>query len=315
MSSIGLFIDSENVSYVDIPFIMDELSKIGRIIVNRIYADWTSSYTENWKQYLITYASEPIHCPKIPRKNSVDIKIIDDIYDILFFRQTVDIYVLVSNDIDFLSVGRRIKLMGKLFYVCGGNNCGEILYNVADKFINISQMEYDERSEIEFDNIFDMKDDGDDVLDKILEIMNGEKHLNMTTLKHRIKDKLDMGLINEKIENFINKRYKNQFRIITPLNKKKKIYDISAINTDIHNTIYEQFDAVFQMVHNREMLLSRFNEKLRLLIKDFDYRLWGFESFRDMIDTIFRDKLEIVSKENTQYIVNLDFVNLAFHSS
>jgi hypothetical protein len=313
MNNIGVFIDSENISHIDIPSIMLEIKKYGRIIVNRVYADWTINFTENWKNLIILNGLEPIHCPKIPRKNSIDIKIIDDIYDILYFRQTVDTYILVSNDIDYLTCARKIKLYGKSLVVFGYDNCSEMLKNTSDEFVNISLINIGGRidnkiyeEQLELENVFDeeMGEDiskkyDDDFLNNIFEIMNNEKHLNMATLKHRIKKRI------EKLDEYIKKKYNNYFIITKPIGKKKKIYNITSINSDVHKTILEQFIAIFQLCNTNELLLTKFNEKLSLIINNFDYKLWGFNSFKEMIQTLFNGKLDIINNNNYQYIVNL----------
>jgi len=323
MTNVGVFVDAENISYSDLPYILMEIRDIGRIIVNRVYADWSSPSIENWKQYIIAYGLEPIHCPKIPRKNSIDIKMIDDIYDILYFKQTVDVYVLVSNDVDYLTVARKIKLFGKIFITMGYNNCSEMLKNVFDKFINISLLNMDEKTIdndiniendlIDLDNVFEnnmdenteeeipVKKTGDELADAIFEIMNNEKHLNLSTLKHRIKKIISV----EKLEEQIKRKYPHFFRVVASPGKKKKVYDITAINSDVHNTIDEQFYSVFQMVDCNEIILSQFRDKLVLIINNFDQRMWGFTGFKEMIQTLFLGKFDIIDKNNSQYIVNL----------
>jgi len=327
MTTVGVFIDAENISYVDLPFIMMEIKNMGRLLVTRVYADWTTSAVDNWKQYIISYALEPIHCPKIPRKNSIDIKMIDDIYDILYFRNTIDTYVLVSNDVDYLTAARKIKLYGKTLVTIGYSNCSEILRNVSDKFIDISLLHINQNENsndqelfndlegelIDLDNVFEnscdeLSDDesktrrtGDELADAIFEIMNNEKHLNVSTLKHRIKKKINV----EKLEEKIKRKYHHFFRVVNYPGKKKKIYDITSINSDVYNTIDEQFLSVFQNVESNEIMLSQFREKLSLIINNFDHRMWGFTVFKEMIQSLFFGKFEIIDKGNSQYIVNL----------
>ena len=313
--NIGVFIDAENISYIDIPNIMSEIHKIGRIIVSRVYADWSSNYVENWKDFLVNYTFEPIHCAKIPRRNSIDIKMIDDIYDILHFRQTVDTYILVSNDIDYLTMARKIKIFGKTLITFGYDNCSEILKNISDKFINIKTIINED--EIELDNVFeesnielDVEDEvfirkiGDNFADAVIEVLNNEKHLNYSTLKHRLKKKI---LITDKIEDIIKYKYNKLFRICEAPTKKKRIYDITAIDTNIYDTIDEQFLEVFKLLNSHEILIVEFIEKLKLIINNFDYSMWGFLNFNDMINTLFYGKFIIIEKNNNFYIVNCLF--------
>ena len=48
-NNVGIFIDAENIRYVDLPYIMMEAKKYGRIIVSRLYADWTEMCMDKWK--------------------------------------------------------------------------------------------------------------------------------------------------------------------------------------------------------------------------------------------------------------------------
>lgn len=324
MENIGIFIDAENIRPTDLPYIMIEAKKFGRIIVSRIYADWSQSGLEKWKPHLVTYALEPIHCVKLPRKNSVDIKLIDDIYDILYFKNTVLTYIIVSNDVDFLTVSRKIKLFGKNLITFGYNNCNEVLKNVSDKFINISLLNIEEdlpefvrKETLELENVFGDDDEemtdndeieirktGDTFLDCAFEIMNGERHYNFKELRNKLKKRLNLS--SEEIITNIQNKYYNIFRIGEPTScGKEKIYDITSINSDVHPTIDEQFLAVFQMADNNEIILSQYKEKLGILINNFDQRIWGFTRFKDMIKTIFVNRFEIVDKGNSQYIKNL----------
>lgn len=326
MTTVGVFIDAENISYVDLPFIMMEIKNMGRLLVTRVYADWTTSAVDNWKQYIISYALEPIHCPKIPRKNSIDIKMIDDIYDILYFRNTIDTYVLVSNDVDYLTAARKIKLYGKTLVTIGYSNCSEILRNVSDKFIDISllHINHNENSNdqelfndlegefIDLDNVFEnscdeLSDDesktrrtGDELADAIFEIMNNEKHINFKTLKHRMKQKYNFTNIKSTIKN----KYHKLFRIPESYSKNK-IYDISPIGISVHNSLEDQFAAVFELCETNELVLPKFKEKLLLLINNFDQRMWGFTRFKDMIQTLFPNRFESEERGTTSLIRNL----------
>lgn len=309
MSNVGVFIDSENISHNDLPYIMMEIKKFGRIIVSRLYADWSSGVVEKWKQYLVSYALEPVHCAKLPKKNSVDIKMIDDMYDILYFKQTVDVYVIVSNDLDYLTCGRKIKLFGKMLITFGYNHCSEYLKNISDKFINISLLnigeESQEKEQIELDNVFEGMDE--DTVDSkitmvnlILDIMEEERHINFKTLEEKISEKgYNINDLEEKLENL-----SNNFKI-GMVKSRKKVFDISSINSDVHNTIYEQVAAVFQLSDTNEMILPLLKEKIAFLTNKFDQRLWGFNRFKDLVAILFEDKLEIIERGTSVFVQNL----------
>lgn len=308
--NVGIFIDAENVSYTDLPYILMECKKFGRIIVNRIYADWSTPIAEKWKQYLINYALEPVHCVRLPKKNSVDIKMIDDIYDILYFKKTVDIYILVSNDVDYLTCSRKIRLLGKTLVTFGYGNCSEVLKNVSDKFVNISllnmnedSIEKEDKEKLDLENVFEnteieVRKVGDNFIDAMFEIMNGKKH------KHLIEFKTQMENRGFKMDNFENiiKKYNSYFRIGTTKNKQK-IYDITSIDSEVHKTIDEQIYAVYQLNETNEILMPKLKEKIVFFVNDFDQRLWGFNRFKDMIITLFSGKLEVVERGSSQFVV------------
>jgi len=308
--NVAIFIDAENISHSDLPYIMMECKKFGRINVSRLYADWSVPSMEKWKQNVIHYGLEPIHCAKLPRKNSVDIKLIDDIYDILYFKNTIDIYVIVSNDIDYLTVARKVKLFGKYIFTFGYNNCSEYLKNISDRFINITLLNQeeepvenlksdDEDNQLELDNVFanneDTKKTGDNFLDNIFLIMNNSRHLNLLTLKNRLKKR--ENITPAQIEPIIKTKYFDYFKIAEhPETKKKKIFDITSVNSDVHKTLEEQFKAVFELSDTNELLLNLFKDKLELLINNFDLRMWGFSKFKDMIEILFPDVFIITDR-------------------
>jgi len=313
--NVAVFIDAENVSHNDIPYILMEVKKFGRLIVSRLYADWSTQVIERWKQYLTTYALEPVHCAKLPKKNSVDIKMIDDIYDILYFKKTVDIYVLVSNDIDYLTCSRKIKLFGKYLITFGYGNCSELLKNVSDKFVNISLLNMqedsienkellDEKEKLDLDNVFgdvviEVRKVGDKFTDTIFEVMGGKKHKILSEVMMNMEQ---CGYDMEDFEEIIKKS--EYFRIGISKNKKK-LYDITSIDSEVHKTIDEQINAVYQLNDTNELMMAQLKEKMVFLSNNFDQRMWGFNRFKDMINILFNGKLEVIERGQCVYVKNL----------
>ena len=313
--NVGVFIDAENVSHNDIPYILMEVKKFGRLIVSRLYADWSTQVIERWKQYLTTYALEPVHCAKLPKKNSVDIKMIDDIYDILYFKKTVDIYVLVSNDIDYLTCSRKIKLFGKYLITFGYGNCSELLKNVSDKFVNISLLNMqedsienkellEEKEKLDLDNVFgedviEVRKVGNKFTDTIFEVMGGKKHKILSEVMMNMEQ---CGYDMEDFEEIIKKS--EYFRIGISKNKKK-LYDITSIDSEVHKTIDEQINAVYQLNDTNELMMAQLKEKMVFLSNNFDQRMWGFNRFKDMINILFNGKLEVIERGQCVYVKNL----------
>ena len=59
IKNVGLFIDGENINSKDIEFVIEEVKKFGRLIVNRVYGDWSTTLWNQWKQYCIKEGLEP----------------------------------------------------------------------------------------------------------------------------------------------------------------------------------------------------------------------------------------------------------------
>ena len=87
INNVGVFIDGENFSYNKFQIYYDKLKDFENIIVKRLYGDYSSIFYDSWKQNCINYGLEQIHCPKISKKNSTDMKIMDDIYDFLYLKK------------------------------------------------------------------------------------------------------------------------------------------------------------------------------------------------------------------------------------
>ena len=101
-SNIALLIDYENVGIDSMQSLVEQLSGLGRIIVKRAYADWSSQ--RKGQEHLIELGVEAVHNYRGTRagKNSCDIKLTIDAVELLHSAQ-VDTFVIVSSDSDFVT--------------------------------------------------------------------------------------------------------------------------------------------------------------------------------------------------------------------
>ena len=99
-SNIALLIDYENVGIDSMQSLVEQLSGLGRIIVKRAYADWSSQ--RKVQEHLIELGVEAVHNYRGTRaaKNSCDNKLTIDAVELLHSAQ-VDTFVIVSSDSDF----------------------------------------------------------------------------------------------------------------------------------------------------------------------------------------------------------------------
>ena len=111
-SNIALLIDYENVGIDSLQYLVEQISGMGRIIVKRAYADWSSE--RKGQERLIELGVEAVHNYRTPRsgKNSCDIKLTIDAVELLHSAQ-VDTFVIVSSDSDFVPLVNHLRGSGK----------------------------------------------------------------------------------------------------------------------------------------------------------------------------------------------------------
>ena len=72
-NTIAVFIDGDNTSHRDINIILNEIKTYGRIIILRVYGDWSMDNMKNWLSKAKQYGIITIQCERINGKNSSDI--------------------------------------------------------------------------------------------------------------------------------------------------------------------------------------------------------------------------------------------------
>ena len=109
---VAVLIDFENVGLNSIQWLFDQISDVGRIIVKRAYADWSTASSK--RDQLLQLGIEPIHLFHSggSGKNSSDIRLAIDAIDLLY-QSPVDTFVIVSSDTDFAPLVSKLRSAGK----------------------------------------------------------------------------------------------------------------------------------------------------------------------------------------------------------
>ena len=117
--SLVLLIDGDNVSAKLAEFIFSQIEQRGRVVVKRIYGDWSSSRLQSWKSVLADHALVPVQqCRYTGSKNATDGRMIIDAMDLLH-QGTYDAFYLVSSDSDLASLAARIRESSLAVYGIG----------------------------------------------------------------------------------------------------------------------------------------------------------------------------------------------------
>jgi len=146
-AQIAVFIDYDNIEIsasdklgkdVDVEWslVLEAAAQIGRVVVRRAYADW-SSYVGDRQRELLGSGVELVHVSSKRGKNAADIRIVIDALEFMTGGNTnITHIMLVSGDGDFTELvhrlrGRGIKVVG--LGVSGAS--AEYLVNACDEFI------------------------------------------------------------------------------------------------------------------------------------------------------------------------------------
>ena len=79
---LAALIDADNVSASNIEYLINEISRYGEIIVNRIYGDFTLPNNSQWRKVLQKYSIKPIQkFRNTGGKNARDSALIIDFMD------------------------------------------------------------------------------------------------------------------------------------------------------------------------------------------------------------------------------------------
>jgi len=100
-AALAILIDADNASPAIVKGLIDEVAKLGRAVVRRIYGDWTTPNLGSWKEALLEHSIQPIQQFAYTKgKNATDSALIIDAMDLLY-AGNLDGFCIVSSDSDF----------------------------------------------------------------------------------------------------------------------------------------------------------------------------------------------------------------------
>jgi uncharacterized LabA/DUF88 family protein len=134
-SALAILIDADNANPAIVKGLIDEVAKLGRATVRRIYGDWTAPNLSSWKAVLLEHSIQPIQQFAYTKgKNATDSSMIIDAMDLLY-AGNLDGFCLVSSDSDFTRLASRLKESGKQVYGFGEKKTPRPFVAACDRFI------------------------------------------------------------------------------------------------------------------------------------------------------------------------------------
>jgi predicted nuclease of predicted toxin-antitoxin system len=144
LDNYGVFIDGDNMNPVYFETLHELVKKRGRIIMKRVYGDFTEPNLLPWKKTCLEYGIEGVIAWREKNnKNSSDIKMVTDIMDILYNYKHLNNFVIVTGDIDFKEICRKIISENKtvIGISCFEKSTSRNLRNYCSEFIILNTIE------------------------------------------------------------------------------------------------------------------------------------------------------------------------------
>jgi len=153
---VALFIDWENIKSSlqnrgkerpNLSALRDTAESFGRLVVSRAYADWQEGWHADDPPALYAAGIDPVYVPTrkfassesaegVRRKNSVDIKLVADCIEVSHQFPSINIFVLVSGDGDFVHLVNILRPYGKHVVAIGVSwSTNARLSQVVDEFL------------------------------------------------------------------------------------------------------------------------------------------------------------------------------------
>ena len=132
---LAVLIDADNAQASVFEALLAEVARYGEVTAKRIYGDFTSQTSSQWKKVLNRHAIKPVQqFAYTTGKNATDGALIIDAMDLLYTRRYGG-FCIVSSDSDFTGLATRIREEGLVVYGFGEQKTPESFRNACNKFI------------------------------------------------------------------------------------------------------------------------------------------------------------------------------------
>ena len=134
-SAIAILVDGDNAQPSLLEHVIAETAKYGVVTTRRIYGDWTTPNMAGWKDYLHSYAFQPMQqFSYTTGKNATDSALIIDAMDIVHGK-TVSGFCIVSSDSDYTRLATRIREQGMFVMGIGRSTTPEAFVKSCEVFV------------------------------------------------------------------------------------------------------------------------------------------------------------------------------------
>lgn len=213
MTFLGIYIDSDNISYKYAKKLMEDMECRGTFAIKKIFGDWSKTESKNWQKKIQKFGLEPVQCFRHNKKQSTDIYLITQLMSDLFFFPRIEHIILVTSDSDFYHACQNIKKLGKYVTVIGNDD--SILKSVCDEYININS--YLDNS---LNDELISEDESEIILKNLISAFDNDKILRLSKFKKKLSGVLTKKM--RKNTEILLEKYPNNFFIYQKKKGKRK---------------------------------------------------------------------------------------------
>lgn len=147
LEHIVLLIDADNTQISKLEGVIQEISKKGRIVVKRAYANWKKKNLKNWESEIKRLAIKPEQqFDYVSGKNVTDIALTIGAMDLLH-RGIYDGFVIVSSDSDYTPLSIYLHESGVYVMGVGEKKTPEAFKNSCDEFVLLENIDKSQPTE------------------------------------------------------------------------------------------------------------------------------------------------------------------------
>ncbi len=129
----ALLIDGDNIQASFIPQILKKIAEYGKTIIKKVYLNKSSLI--HWEEIINEYSLEAIWVPNNTKgKNASDIALVIDAMDLLYNRENLTGFCIVSSDSDFTGLARYIVAKEKIVFGIGDDKTPRAFVNACSGF-------------------------------------------------------------------------------------------------------------------------------------------------------------------------------------
>jgi len=291
--NIAVFIDGDNISPHHYQQIINEVKKNGRVLIQRLYADFTRPNINGWRDIIVNYGIEAVQTFRVGKKESTDNSLIVDCMRALYHLENIESFVIISSDSDFSSLAGEIRLRARFCVGIGYKHTPLKLQNNCDKFIMIESL-LDDKSKAQLSKIESKK-------------IHVETGKGLQKYVQTFFDKYPKSMPLEEFIKISSEKYNmNSF---TP----DELIKLNTIRIYGDRIIYVMLngvnvvDTLLKIIYENDrgsIFMSWLKEQMLHVDCAFDQRIFGFQKIYDFVQMgIEGERMELQKDKNNETVV------------